>query len=85
MGRRTQADRDAITVEIGYAFVSASFVAAVSFGAVYSGALAFSSPAAHRALALAGAIVGATVFTLQAARVLWPFARRQEDDGGSRP
>ncbi|MFD3677546.1 DUF6332 family protein [Streptomyces sp. NPDC058613] len=85
MGRRTQADRDAITIEIGYAFVSACFAAAVSFGAVYGAAPAFSlSPAAHRALALAGVIVAVTVFALRAAHVLWRFAPRQEKDGSQR-
>ena len=33
-GRRTQAERDAMTVEIGYALVSAVFAAVVVFGAV---------------------------------------------------
>ncbi|GGZ94132.1 DUF6332 family protein [Streptomyces subrutilus] len=82
MGRRTQADRDAITVEIGYAFVSACLAAGLSFVAVYGAAPAFSlPPAAHRALTVAGGIVAAAVFVLRIAHVLWRFARRPENDG----
>lgn len=33
-GRRTQGERDAITIEIGYALCSAAFAAAVLFGAL---------------------------------------------------
>uniref|UniRef100_A0AAU2JJ44 DUF6332 family protein n=1 Tax=Streptomyces sp. NBC_00049 TaxID=2903617 RepID=A0AAU2JJ44_9ACTN len=81
MGRRTQADRDAITVEIGYAFVSACFAAALAFGVVYGAALAFPLPRrAHSALAVAGGIVATAVFVLQVTHVLWRFARRPEDD-----
>src|SRR5689334_16929893 len=36
---RTQAQRDAVTVEIGYALASAAFVAAVAFGVVAGPAL----------------------------------------------
>lgn len=80
--RRTQADRDAITIEIGYAFVSACFAAALVFGAVYAPALAFSlSPATGRALAVAGGCVAGVVFVLRIVHVLWGFARRPENDG----
>ncbi|WP_405828607.1 DUF6332 family protein [Streptomyces sp. NBC_00105] len=82
MEQRTQADRDAITIEIGYALVSACFAAALAFGAVYGPALAFSlSPAAGRALAVAGGIVAGAVFLLRVTHVLWRFARRPENDG----
>ncbi|MFD9370577.1 DUF6332 family protein [Streptomyces sp. NPDC060020] len=82
MGHRTQADRDAITIEIGYALVSACFAAALTFGAVYGPAPAFSlSPAAGHALAVAGKIAAGTVFVLRIAHVLWRFARRPENDG----
>ncbi|MDL5199950.1 DUF6332 family protein [Streptomyces sp. ALI-76-A] len=43
-GRRGQAERDAITVEIGYALCSALFLAAVFFGAVAGPALLFELP-----------------------------------------
>ncbi|MEV7521169.1 DUF6332 family protein [Streptomyces sp. NPDC091371] len=82
MGRRTQADRDAITIEIGYAFVSASFAAALAFGAVYGPALVFPlSRGADRALAVAGGCLAAAVFVLRVTHVLRGFARRPENDG----
>ncbi|WP_225833394.1 DUF6332 family protein [Streptomyces sp. NK08204] len=43
-GRRTRAEQDAATVEIGYALVSAAFAAAVVFGAVAGPALLFDLP-----------------------------------------
>ncbi|GGR83087.1 DUF6332 family protein [Streptomyces nojiriensis] len=80
--RRTQADRDAITIEIGYAFVSACFAAALAFGAVYGPALAFSLPPSTRGtLAVAGGILAAAVFLLRITHVLLGFARRPENDG----
>ncbi|MGW0363002.1 DUF6332 family protein [Streptomyces sp. NPDC002990] len=82
MGRRTQVDRDAITIEIGYAFVSACFAAGLVFAAVYGPALAFSlSPAADHALAVAGAVLASVVFLLRVTHLLWRFARRPENDG----
>ncbi|MEU2390919.1 DUF6332 family protein [Streptomyces sp. NPDC007369] len=81
-GRRTQADRDAITIEIGYAFVSAGFAAALVFGAVYGPALAFAlSPATESGLAVAGGLLAAVVFVLRVTHLLWRFARRPENDG----
>ncbi|MER6313137.1 DUF6332 family protein [Streptomyces sp. NPDC001581] len=81
MEQRTQADRDAITIEIGYALVSAGFAAALVFGAVYGPVPAFSlSPAVGRALAVAGGIAAGAVFLLRIAHVLWRFARRPEND-----
>ncbi len=54
-GRRTQAERDAITVEIGYALFSAGFAAAVLFGAVAGPAYVFALPSGvRRALVTAG-------------------------------
>ncbi|MFI5641590.1 DUF6332 family protein [Streptomyces goshikiensis] len=82
MGQRTQADRDAITIEIGYAVFSGCFAAALVFGAVYGPALAFTFPGSARmALELTGAVLAATVFLLRTAHVLWRFARRPEHDG----
>lgn len=82
MGRRTQADRDAITIEIGYAFVSGCFAAAVVFGAVYGPVPAFDlSPAVGRALSVAGGVLAAAVFLLRVTHLLWRFSRRPEDDG----
>ncbi|MFI2214821.1 DUF6332 family protein [Streptomyces sp. NPDC020141] len=76
MGRRNQRDRDAITVEIGYALVSATFAAAVVFGAVAGPKLAFTMPyAVERGLFLAGLAAAAIVFALRVVTVLWRFAR----------
>lgn len=82
MGRRMQADRDAITIEIGYAFISACLAAALAFGAVYSPALVFGvSPTTEAVLTLAGGVLAAAVFLFRITHVLWRFARRPENDG----
>ncbi|MFI8103379.1 DUF6332 family protein [Streptomyces sp. NPDC086023] len=78
--RRTQADRDAITVEIGYALFSGAFAAALVFGAVAGPAFFFTLPRwAERALPLAGGALAATVFVLRITHVLWRFGRRGTD------
>ncbi|MFE3582806.1 DUF6332 family protein [Streptomyces vinaceus] len=83
MGRRTQEDRDAITIEIGYAFVSGCFAAALVFGAVYGPALVFDlSPTVDAVLAPAAGVLAGAVFLLRITHVLWRFARRPENDGG---
>ncbi|MFF7791333.1 DUF6332 family protein [Streptomyces sp. NPDC007991] len=56
-GRRTQAERDAMTVEIGYALCSAAFAAAVVFGAVAGPALLFDLPDTPERLLLRAALV----------------------------
>ncbi|MER6782803.1 MULTISPECIES: DUF6332 family protein [unclassified Streptomyces] len=82
MGRRTQADRDAITIEIGYAFVSGCFAAALVFGAVYGPSLVFGlSPTADAALRLAAGVLAGAVFLFRITHVLWRFAHRPESDG----
>ncbi|MEU9177488.1 DUF6332 family protein [Streptomyces sp. NPDC048550] len=82
MERRTQVDRDAITIEIGYAFVSACFAAALVFGAVYGPALVFDvSPTADAVLTLTGGVLAGAVFLFRVTHVLWRFARRPENDG----
>jgi hypothetical protein len=75
-GRRTQAERDAITVEIGYALFSAVFAAAVLFGAVAGPAYVFDLPAgARRTLAGVGATLAAAVFAVRVVSVLLRFGR----------
>ncbi|WP_328761877.1 MULTISPECIES: DUF6332 family protein [unclassified Streptomyces] len=82
MGRRTQADRDAITIEIGYAFVSACFAAALVFAAVYGPALVFEvSPTTDAVLTVAGGVSAGVVFLLRITHVLWRFGRRPENEG----
>ncbi|WP_405704256.1 DUF6332 family protein [Streptomyces sp. NBC_00069] len=82
MERRTQEDRDAITIEIGYAFVSACFAAALVFGAVYGPALVFDvSPTTDAVLTLTGGVLAGAAFLFRVTHVLWRFARRPENDG----
>ncbi|GGL22274.1 hypothetical protein GCM10010095_04160 [Streptomyces anthocyanicus] len=69
--RRTQGERDAVTVEIGYALCSAAFAAAVLFGAVAGPAYLFGLTGGVRS-----ALVGAgVVFAVRVVSVLVRFAR----------
>ncbi|WP_309095703.1 DUF6332 family protein [Streptomyces sp.] len=73
-GRRTQAERDAITVEIGYALCSAAFAAAVVFGAVGGPALLFDLPdTAELLLVRAGLVLAPVLFAARVASVLLRF------------
>ncbi|MFF1408656.1 DUF6332 family protein [Streptomyces sp. NPDC058289] len=82
MEQRSQADRDAVTVEIVFAFVSGLFAAGLAFAALYVPVLAFDlSPTADRTLATVGGALAATAFLLRVAQVLWRFTRRPENDG----
>ena len=73
-GRRGQAERDAITVEIGYALCSAAFAAAVVFGAVVGPVFVFDLPeGARRALVGGGATVAAVLFVVRVVSVLVRF------------
>lgn len=74
MGRRPQADRDAMTVEIGYALLSAVLVAALVFGVIAGPKLMFALPyAAERGLLIAGGAAAAGAFVLRVVTVLWRF------------
>ncbi|MFJ6850804.1 DUF6332 family protein [Streptomyces sp. NPDC091271] len=80
MSRRTQAERDAMTVEIGYALVSGVVVAAATFAGVCFPALLLQLPAgAEHVLFRVGAVLGALVFTLRVVHVLRGFPRAAED------
>ncbi|MEU8652174.1 DUF6332 family protein [Streptomyces sp. NPDC048737] len=73
-GHRTQAERDAITVEIGYALFSAAFAAAVLFGAVAGPALLFALPdTLEKLLPRAGSVIAAVVFLARVVSVLIRF------------
>ncbi|WP_409473851.1 DUF6332 family protein [Streptomyces sp. HC307] len=72
-GRRTQAERDAITVEIGYALCSAAFAAAVVLGAVAGPALLFELPDVVETLLVRTGLVLAPVLFI--ARVVAVLAR----------
>ncbi|MCN9240360.1 DUF6332 family protein [Streptomyces sp. RY43-2] len=74
--RRSQAERDAITVEIGYALCSAAFAAALAFGAVAGPAFAFHlSGSTRHALVVSGAVVAAVLFVVRVVSVLLRFGR----------
>ncbi|MFF0064988.1 DUF6332 family protein [Streptomyces sp. NPDC005279] len=76
MGRRTQAERDALTIETGYALISAVLVAAVAFGVVAGPKLMFAMPyAAERGLLIAGVSAAAVAFVARVVTVLWRFPR----------
>ncbi|MEU6065400.1 MULTISPECIES: DUF6332 family protein [Streptomyces] len=75
-GRRTKAEQDAATVEVGYAVVSATFAAAVVFGAVAGPALLFDLPDLPAALLLrSGLALAAGVGVARVVSVLVRFRR----------
>jgi hypothetical protein len=77
--RRTQAERDAITVEIGYALCSAVFAAAVVFGAVAGPALFFDLPElVETTLLRTGVAVAAALSAARVISVLLRFGRRAQ-------
>lgn len=77
-GRRSQAERDAITIEIGYALASATAVAVFTFMAVAGGPiLVFDlSGAAARTLVGTGGVLAVTAFFARVVTVLWRFTER---------
>ncbi|MGP4089000.1 DUF6332 family protein [Streptomyces sp. KR55] len=73
-GRRTQAERDAITVEIGYALCSAAFAAAVVLGAVAGPALLFELPdVVETLLVRTGLVLAPVLFIARVVAVLVRF------------
>ncbi|WP_031016565.1 DUF6332 family protein [Streptomyces sp. NRRL S-1314] len=75
-GRRGQTERDAITVETGYALCSAAFAAAVVFGAVAGPALLFGLPAAlETVLVRGGGVLAGALFAVRTVSVLVRFRR----------
>ncbi|MDF6022670.1 DUF6332 family protein [Streptomyces sp. JH34] len=80
MSRRTQAERDAMTVEIGYAFFSGALVAAATFAGVFLPAMLLDLPnGAEGVLLRVGAVLGALAFAVRVAHVLWRFPRTAEE------
>ncbi|MFL4902493.1 DUF6332 family protein [Streptomyces sp. MMS24-I2-30] len=87
-GRRGQAERDAITVEIGYALCSAAFAAAVLFGAVAGPALLFALPDTVEHVSLrTGLVLAAVLFVVRVVSVLVRFrqASQPSQPGRTRP
>jgi hypothetical protein len=73
-GRRTQSERDAITVEIGYALAGAAFAAAVLFGVLAGPALLFDLPTTlEKVLRVTGTALAAALFLLRVISVLVRF------------
>ncbi|MEV0257348.1 DUF6332 family protein [Streptomyces sp. NPDC050732] len=70
--RRSQAERDEITVEIGYALFSACFAGAVVFGVIAGPVAVWQLPAVlDQALPRVGAVLGAALAVLRVVHVLW--------------
>ncbi|MFD9792867.1 DUF6332 family protein [Streptomyces sp. NPDC059070] len=83
MGNRSQAERDAATVEIMYAVVTATLAAALAFGALAAPVLVFRPDHPARGLLLlAGAAAAVLAFVGRASQVLWRFS--YADDGDRR-
>ncbi|MDW4905732.1 DUF6332 family protein [Streptomyces sp. ADMS] len=84
--RDSQARRDAVTVEIGYALCSAAFLAAVTFGVVAGPAWVFTlSGTAQATLVASGATLGAVLFFVRVVSVLGRFSRENDGTGGDQP
>ncbi|MGW5735934.1 MULTISPECIES: DUF6332 family protein [Streptomyces] len=79
MGRRTQAQRDAATVETCFALFVATSLAGAAFFAVTAPVHLFgvTSPSEHT-LTRVGAIVAATVFVVSVVTVLVRFRRTRQ-------
>lgn len=77
--RRTQAQRDAMTVEIGYAVVSGAVLAALTFaGAVAPALFLFDLGRTARNVVIGVATAAAGLaFVLRVVHVLWRFPRRE--------
>ncbi|MCS0603887.1 DUF6332 family protein [Streptomyces sp. LP11] len=78
-GRRTRAQQDAATVEIGYALLSAGFAAAVVFGAVVGPALFLDlPPLPTRVLLWLGTAFAVVLFFARVVSVLVRFQREPQ-------
>ncbi|MFG2500992.1 DUF6332 family protein [Streptomyces sp. NPDC048441] len=79
MGRRTQAQRDAATVEIGFALFVATSLAGAAFLAVTAANHLFggSSPSQHTMHRI-GAVVAATVFVVSVVTILVRHRRSRQ-------
>ncbi|MEU1409561.1 DUF6332 family protein [Streptomyces sp. NPDC005728] len=78
-GRRSRAEQDAATVEIGYALVSAAFAAAVVFGVVAGPALLFDLPhLLSAALLRIGTVLAPVLFAARVVSVLVRFRRETQ-------
>ncbi|WP_046506558.1 DUF6332 family protein [Streptomyces odonnellii] len=72
--RRSDAERDAITVEISFAVVTGALAAGLVFGVAAGVAWYFGLP---EIFVRVGAVAGALAFVARAVQVLWRFPRRR--------
>ncbi|MER6191010.1 DUF6332 family protein [Streptomyces cyaneofuscatus] len=77
--RRTQAERDAMTVEIGYALVSSAVLAGLTFAAASAPALLLFDLGRTARMVVLGLATAAAVlaFVARVTHVLWRFPRRE--------
>ncbi|QGV81927.1 DUF6332 family protein [Streptomyces ficellus] len=91
MGNRTQAQRDAMTVEIGYALVTAAFLALGVFLLCAAPVLALDlAGGAARGVTMAAATAAGLAFVARVVRVLWRYgggggAGQPSQPGHTRP
>ncbi|MFJ5112739.1 DUF6332 family protein [Streptomyces sp. NPDC088551] len=69
---RSDAERDAITVEIGFAVLTGAFAAALVYGVIAGPAWYFDLPDALRSVA---AVAACLTFVARVVQVLWRFPR----------
>ncbi|WP_411103008.1 DUF6332 family protein [Streptomyces sp. cmx-4-9] len=76
--RRSQAARDATTVEICYALLSACFLGGVAFAVIAGPAAVWRlPPAVEDFLVTAGATVAAALAVLRVVHVLWRYGHQR--------
>ncbi|MGP3683362.1 DUF6332 family protein [Streptomyces sp. IBSNAI002] len=74
--RLSQAERDAIPVEIGYALLSACFLGAVVFAAIAGPTAVWAlPPTVERFLLAGGAWVAGGLAAIRVVHVLWRYGR----------
>ncbi|MFP8943861.1 DUF6332 family protein [Streptomyces fenghuangensis] len=81
---RDQAERDAVTVEIGYAVVSAALLAGAVWLVLMSPVLLFGvEGSAAKAVAGTATVLSVTALLWRSAVVLWGFDSRRRRTGGA--
>ncbi|MEU9233919.1 DUF6332 family protein [Streptomyces subrutilus] len=74
--RRTQAERDEITVEIGYALLSACFLGAVVFATIAGPVAVWDfPPVVEKSLLVGGAWAGGVLAVIRVVHVLWRYGQ----------
>ncbi|MFF1688026.1 MULTISPECIES: DUF6332 family protein [unclassified Streptomyces] len=77
--RRSQTERDAITVEIGYALASACFLGGVVFATIAGPAAVWRLPhAVEQSLVATGTVVGGVLAVMRVVHVLWRFGSQHD-------